>query len=178
MGIPTLISTSTASDTASVAITSGIDGTYDEYMFVMTDINPATDSAEFTFQADVDGSTDYDLTMTTTAFFSYNQEDDGGAALAYRTAGDQAQGTAFQHIQIDVGNGADESAVAILHLFNPSSTTYVKHFYCRSQCYQSTSTSQEFYTAGYFNTTTAIDKIQFKFSAGNLDGVIQLYGIA
>ena len=178
MGIPTLISTATASNAATVSITSGIDSTYDEYMFVFTDINPTVDSVEFQFQMDVNGSTDYDTTITSTSFYTYNQEDDGGRGQNYDTGQDQALGTAFQTIGTDIGNGTDESCAGILHIFSPSNTTYVKHFYSRFQEYQAANTSQEVHTAGYLDLTTALDKIQFKMSSGNFDGVIQMYGIA
>ena len=177
MGIPTLISTSTASNASEVDITSGIDSTYDEYMFVFTDINPATNSTEFGFQMDVSGSTDYDTTITSTSFFTYHQEDDGAAAQSYDTGQDQAQGTGFQTIGTDVGSGADESCAGILHIFSPSNTTYVKHFYSRFQEYQAADTSQEVCTAGYLNLTAALDKIQFKFAAGNFDGTIKMWGV-
>ena len=106
MGIPTLISTHTASNAATVSITSGIDSTYDEYMFVFTDINPATDSATFKFQA---GSS-YNETITSTSFYAEHNEADSVTGLAYDTGFDQAQGTAFQDITANTGNGADEAA--------------------------------------------------------------------
>ena len=178
MGIPTLISTSTASNSSSIDITSGIDSTYDEYMFVFTDINPATDNADFSFQCDVDGSTSYNISMTTTWFYAYHDEGGSSATVTYQTANDQAQGTAFQMIAKDTGNLADESCAGILHLFSPASTTYVKHFYSRVQNSQGNTNTNDIHCAGYVNTTTAIDKIQFKMSTGNFDGVIQMYGIS
>jgi len=178
MGIPTLISTSTASNAASVAITSGIDSTYDEYMFVFTDIGPATDNTNFTFQCSTDGGSNYNLTLTSTAFAAFHSEDNSEATLTYRTGSDLAQSTGFQHLAEEVGGGSDESSAGILHLFTPSNTTYVKHFYSRFNEYTADSKSHELYAAGYFNTTSDIDAIQFKMASGNFDGVIQMYGIA
>jgi hypothetical protein len=178
MGIPTLISTATASNAASVSITSGIDSTYDEYMFVFTDINPATDDAHFTCQFNESGGADFNETITSTVFRGYHAEDDSAANLAYDTGADQAQGTAYQHICGNVGNGADESCAGIMHLFSPSSTTFAKHFYARLNKYHAGSNTMDVFTAGYINTTAAIDEVDFKFSSGNMDGVIQLYGIA
>jgi len=178
MGIPTLISTATSSDVASVAITSGIDSTYDEYMFVFTDINPATDTASFTFQCSIDSGSNYNVAMTTTTFRAYNKEDDSSTDFSYSTGADQAQGTAYQRLIYYMGNGSDESGAGILNLFSPSSTTYVKHFYSNTQQLQSGDVSVNAYAAGYFNTTSAIDAISFKMSSGNFDGVIQMYGIA
>ena len=173
----TLISTSTATGEASIEITSGIDNTYDEYVFVFTNINPVDNSTEFQFQMDAAG-TSYNTTMTTTSWCAYNQENGGGQGFFYDTGQDQAQGTSLQTIGIDIGNGADEMAAGTLHLFNLSSTTYQKHFYSRFQEYQANDTSQEVYTAGYFNTTAALTKIKFLFTSGNFDGTIQMYGVA
>jgi hypothetical protein len=174
---PILISTSTASGSSSIDITSGIDSTYDEYMFVFTDINPATDSTDFTFQANVAGQTGFNETVTSTAWRAYHYENDSITSLGYRDTDDQAQGTGFIKLAPVVGNGADESCAGILHLFSPSSTTYVKHFYATTQEYFASDASREFFAAGYFNVTGAVDEISFKMSSGNFDGTIQMYGI-
>ena len=178
MGIPTLISTATASNASEVAITSGVDSTYDEYMFVCTDINAATDNTDFGFQVNVDGQSGYNETMTTTVFDASIDGSGGSGNLAYNPANDQAQGTALQPLIRACGNGADESGVVILHLFSPSNTTYVTHFYARAHNLQFEDYSQEYYLAGYVNVTGAIDEIEFKMTSGNFDGVIQMYGIA
>jgi hypothetical protein len=108
----------------------------------------------------------------------YHSESDGTPALEYRTAYDQAQGTAFQTIMPYMGNGSDESGAGELHLFNPSNTTYVKHFYIKTNYYYSSDVCYSTFVGGYINDTTAIDDIQFKMSSGNMDGVIKLYGIS
>ena len=185
MGIPTLIKTLTASDSASLAFVDGasdvtLDSTYDEYMFVFTDIGPATDSANFSFQVNAtdDAGGGYDTSLiTSTSFRAYLSEADS-EDLGYQTNYDLAQSSSFQPIAQDLANDSDGSAAGILHLFSPSSTTYVKHFYSRFSCMQSNSAENAVYVAGYINDTTAIDEIQFKMSSGNFDGVIQLYGIA
>ena len=186
MGIPTLIKTQTASDSASLDFVDGtadvvLDSTYDEYMFVFTDINPATDSARFSFQVNAtdDAGGDYDTSLiTSTSFRAYHAESDSEAAIAYDAGGDLAQSASFQILTDIIGNGADESCAGIMHLFSPSSTTYVKHFYATLNAYQSSNYSIVHYTAGYINDTTAIDEIRFKMSSGNFDGVIQMYGIS
>ena len=181
MGIPTLISTHTASDSSSVDITSGIDSTYDEYMFVFTDINPATDNVIFSFQVNAtdDPGGDFDTSLiTSTAFAALHDEADGTTQLGYEGGHDLAQSASFQSISRSLGNGADESCAGILHLFSPASTTYVKHWYSRFNGYLHHDYSNNDFMAGYINDTTAIDEIQFKMSSGNFDGVIQLYGIA
>ena len=178
MGIPTLISTHTADGDSELDITSGIDSTYDEYMFVCTDLGPATDDAHFTFQVNAASGSGFNETITSSYFETYHNEGDTGTALAYAPDFDQAQGTAYQVLPYNLGNGSDESAAGILHLFSPSSTTYVKHFYARFQTYQSGDYSIGTFIAGYINTTAAIDEISFKMSSGDMDGVIQMYGIA
>ena len=186
MGIPTLIKTLTASDSASLAFVDGasdvtFDSTYDEYMFVFTDIGPATNDVQLTFQVNAtdDAGGGYDTSLITSSFFNpYHYEDDSSAALGYRDSMDLAQSASGQPITQSGGNAADESSAGILHIFNPSSTTYVKHFYGRSNSYHQADITLDNFFAGYINDTTAIDEIQFKMSSGNFDGVIQMYGIA
>ena len=175
-GGPILISTSTASGASSVAITSGITSTYDEYMFVFTDINPATDNVHFQFQVNADGATGFNETITSTAFGAEHYES-GSASLSYEASYDQANGTAYQYIGRKGGNASDEGYAGELHLFSPSSTTYVKHFYSQVNSNQSDEAFNSSYFAGYINTTSAIDEIDFKMSSGNFDGTIQMYGI-
>jgi len=177
MGIPTLISTSTASNSSSIDITSGIDSTYDEYMFVFTDINPATDNTDFVFLGSSNGGTGYGVTKTTTAFRAKHTEADS-TSFGYLTGYDRAQSTDTQVLAYGVGSDSDESTAGIFHIFNPSSTTYVKHFYSRFSAYSASIETTDIFIAGYWNTTSAIDAVQFKMLSGNFDGVIQLYGIS
>ncbi len=186
MGIPTLIKTLTASNDASLSFVDGaasvvFDGTYDEYMFVCTDIGPATDSAVFQFQVNAtdDAGGGYDTSLITSTFFrAFHYESGSNAGIDYSTAQDLAQSASFQNLVEQTGNGADESCAGILHIFSPSSTTYVKHFYGRFNSLHTSDVTLDCFSAGYINDTTAIDEIQFKMSSGNFDGVIQLYGIA
>ena len=174
-----LITTNTISSGVSESsFTSNIDSTYDTYLFKFINIHPANDGENFTVGFR-DGSTDYDATKTTTVFRAYHTENGSGAALGYRTSEDIAQGTGFQIINFEVDNDADSSCCGELFLFSPSSTTFVKHFISRGQTVQTASTSREDYVAGYCNTTTAIDGVQFKMSGGNIDsGVIKMYGLS
>ena len=173
----TLITTNTSSNAASSSFTSGIDSTYKLYIFKFYDVNPATNGVQFSFQANAVGASGYNETMTTTFFTAWHSENDAETSLAYQASFDQAQGTAFQPLTEGVGDGADESCSGELHLFNPSSTTYVKHFYSRTNEYFEGTYSMDNYSAGYFNTTTAIDDIQFKMSSGNFDGTIKMWGV-
>ena len=174
-----LISTQTASSSSAISFTSGIDSTYKEYVFKFINIHPSGDGSDgvFKFQADTGTNTNYNQTITSTYFIAYHKEDGSETSLGYSTGGDLAQGTGFQYI----GSGDTDSDSGIsgyLHLFDPSNTTFVKHFIARSNCYNANDYSQDFYAAGYFNTTSAIDAIQFKMVSGNIDaGTIKLYGI-
>ena len=173
-----LISTQTASSSATLSFTSGIDSTYKKYVFKFINIHPATDEAHFTVGFR-DGGTAYDAVKTTTYILSYHAEDDSETSLAYNAASDLAQGTGFQRILHGVGNGNDESASGYLHLFEPASTTFVKHFIAGGSSYNAGSYEYTTYVAGYNNVTAAIDGVQFKMSSGNIDsGVVKLYGIS
>ena len=172
-----LIQTQTASNSATISFTSGINSTYGEYIFKFYNINPATDETNFQFQGNANGQSGYNETITSTAFRTKHDEADSFAAIEYQTSTDQAEGTSYQSIGQNIGNGGDESCAGELHLFNPSSSTYVKHFISRSNNYWKDQVSGEIYAGGYFNTTTAIDDIQFKMSSGNFDGTIKLWGV-
>ena len=173
-----LLETQTASSSDTLSFTSNIDSTYKEYIFKCIDIHPATDDVRFTFQADTGTNTNYNQTITSTNFAANHGEDGNNGALAYDSGEDQAQGTAFHRLVGSVGNDNDQCCVGILHIFNPSSTTFVKHFIATFQETRNNNSSKEHFTGGYFNTTTAITRFQFKMSSGNIDsGTINLYGV-
>jgi hypothetical protein len=174
-----LLSTQTASNSATISFTSDITSKYREYVFAIYNLNPATDGTHLGFQGDANGGdNDYnDLLITSTSFNAYHAESDGAAALAYETGHDQAQVAGFQNISNTSGNGADENNAIKLHLFNPASTTYVKHFYARTSGLYEGDYNQDFFIGGYFNTTSAINAIQFKMSSGNFDGKIKMWGV-
>jgi hypothetical protein len=171
-----LLSSQTASNSASISFTSGIDSTYGEYIFRFYNINPATDDTGFQFQFNASGQSGYNETLTTSMFRPYHTEADG-SGLAYITASDQAQGTAFQGVNFSLSSDADSSCAGELHLFNPASTSYVTHFYSRSSTYSSAPGATDFFVGGYVNTTSAITDVQFKSSSGNFDGTIKLWGV-
>jgi hypothetical protein len=174
----TLISSQTASASASISFTTGIDSTYKAYKFVFSNIHPASDTY-FQFNMSTDGGSNYNVTKTTTTVYTEHGEGDGGGALGYITARDLAQSTAFQILSVDgVGNDSDQNFSGTLHLFNPSSTTFVKHFIANGNNAQPSDYSQQGLTAGYGNTTSAVNAIRFQMSSGNIDaGTIYLYGI-
>ena len=179
---PVLIQSQTASGDASISFTSGIDSTYDKYMFVYVNIHPATNRAKFLFQVNVSGESGFNESMTTTSFTAYNAESGGTPVLGYRTGADQANGTAYQKLSEEISNASKGSTSGEFHLFAPSSTTYVKQFYQRSNDYNDTGGgaiySNESFTAGYINVTGAITEVSFKMDSGNIDaGTIKLYGV-
>ena len=174
----TLISSQTASASATISFTTGIDSTYKAYKFVFSSIHPATDGAVFTFNLSTDSGSNYNVTKTTTAFEASHNEAGTLTNLSYRTADDLAQSTAFQLISDAIGNGNDESCSGSLQLFNPASSVFVKHFIANTNTYYDADYSINQYIAGYGNTTSAVNAIQFKMSSGNIDdGTIYLYGI-
>jgi len=176
-GAMVLLETQTASSSATLDFTDNIDSTYDEYVFKFYNIHLSANTP-FGFQGNAAGGSGFDETITSTSFFSRHDEGDGTSQLAYSTANDQAQGTSFQRLATDQGTGNDENMGGFLHLFNPSSTTFVKHFISNCQSAQASDFSMQRFAAGYFNTTSAIDEIQFKPESGTFDGVIKLYGIS
>ena len=174
-----LLETKTASSDGTLSFTSGIDSTYKEYIFKYVNVHPASNNVDFQFNMSADSCSNYNVTKTTTTFQAYLNEGDSANGLAYGSSRDLAQSTDFQGIVIGVGNGNDEAASGYLHIFEPSSTTFVKHFISGSNNYRADNESQQHYTAGYGNTTSAVDAIQFKMSSGNIDaGTIKLYGVS
>jgi hypothetical protein len=179
-GTLTLLSTQTASASATISFTTGLDSTYDEYIFKFIDIHPSVQNAFFTFNFSTDSGSNYNVTKTSTAFRAYHFETDLSEILEYLVNQDLAQSTSFQPL-IYSGNDNDMSVCGELKIFNPSSTTYVKHYISVSNGYTDgggADLSENFYIAGYGNTTSAVNAIQFKMSSGNIDdGVIKLYGV-
>jgi len=178
-GSMVLLSTQTASGSANLSFTSGIDDTYDSYVFKFINIHPAS-ASKFQFNVSIDGGSNYNVAKTTTSFGAYHTEADDATSLNYKTTHDLANGTGYQILSVngDVGTAADMSYVGTLKLFNPSSTTFVKHFISIGNFVDNGPTSQNPYVAGYANTTSAVNAINFQMGSGNIDsGVIKMYGI-
>ena len=177
----TLIQEQTASSSSTIDFTSGIDSTYKEYVFKFYDIHPSTNAVDFLFQADTGTNTNYNQTITSTHFIAGHSEADDNTALTYRTDGDLAQSTSFQQLNEynTIGNDNDQSLAGTLTIFEPSSSTFVKHFIATTDLAEQNNYQVNCFIAGYFNTTTALTRFQFKMSSGNIDsGVIKLYGIS
>jgi hypothetical protein len=172
-----LLSTQTASASATISFTTGLDSTYDEYIFKFINIHPSVDGGRFEFNLSTDSGSNYNVTKTSTFFYSYHNEGDTSTGLEYDIDGDLAQSTGFQRIQF-IGNDNDQNLGGTLTLFNPSSTTYVKHFLLTANIIGSTDISLNQFIGGYGNTTSAINAVRFQFSSGNIDdGIIKLYGV-
>ena len=181
-----LLSTVTASSSSTISFTSNIDSTYKEYIFKFIDIHPASEYGFFQFQADTGTNTNYNQTITSTSWLATHSENGSEAIINYNTGSDQALGTAFQHISDQLEADNDSCLCGTLHIFDPSSTTFSKQFIARTQFHQADPSSREYYVAGYFTTTTALTRFQFKIlgnsgGAGNSNtidsGTIKLYGV-
>jgi len=173
-----LLSTQTASSSSTITFDSGIDSTYKEYIFKFINIHASNDDAEFNVNFR-DGSTAYDATKTSTNFFAYHTENDGSAAIQYGSLFDLAQSTGGQNLAYGMGTANDECLSGTLTLFDPSSTTFVKHFIAENTNYQNNDGAWHNFVAGYCNVTAAIDGVQFSMSAGNIDsGTFKLYGVS
>ena len=177
------IKTVTASNDANVDFNHGesnvvLDSTYPIYIIKLINIHGASNDTVFSFQVNGVGETGFNETITSSYFKAGQNEAGSYNVLGYSTGSDQAQGTGYQTISENMGNENDECGSGELILFNPASTTFVKHFMCTFQHQQHASQSYQSRVAGYFNTTTAIDQIVFKFASGNIDtGTFKLYGI-
>ena len=184
-GSMTLIKEVTASSDASISFVDGssdvvLDSTYPIYKFEFINMHPATNNVSFQFNFSTDSGSNYNVTKTSTNFRSYHFESDAAAALQYQTSQDLAQSTSYQNFFGDdgLGNDNDQSTSGYLHLFNPSSTTFVKHFIANTNMSHHSDLSVQNFIAGYGNTTNAVDAIDFKMSSGNIDsGDILLYGV-
>jgi len=184
LGSMTFIKKLTASSSATLSFVDGTDGvvlddTYKEYVFYWFNSHPSVDGTRLQFNLSTDSGSNYNVTKTTTSFRAYHDEADTDTGLFYETGNDLAQSTGFQDLSDYNGNENDEASSGYLHLFNPSSTTFVKHFIANINSVQSSNYSMNTFVAGYGNTTSAVNAIRFQMSSGNIDaGDICLYGIA
>jgi hypothetical protein len=180
----THIKTLTASSSSTISFVNGssdvvLDSTYPIYMFKFINMHPATNNVDFQFNASIDSGSNYNVTKTTTQFNAYHNEAGNDQVLGYNASYDLAQSTAFQNITNDISNESDMNTAATLTIYDPANTTFVKHFMATTNNnYNSGGYFQNDFLAGYFNTTSALNAIQFKMSSGNVDdGIIKLYGI-
>ena len=179
LGSMTFISKQTASNSSTISFTSGIDSTYKEFIFAFKNIHPETDNVLFQFQGNASGGSGYNETITSSVFQAYHNEGNSDSNLGYSQHRDLGNSTSFQDINDSMGNANDECLSGYLHLFNPSGTVGVKHFMGLTSRTHAVDYANQMFLAGYFNTTSAIDEIQFKMSSGNIDsGQILLFGLS
>ena len=183
-GSLTFIKKLTASTSATLSFVHGassvvLDGTYKEYLFTFNNIHPGTNNKRLTFNMSIDSGSNYNVAKTSSYFYAFNFERADNPEVEYNTGSDLAQGTGFQMITTEIQLDNDGCSACFMHLFNPSSTTFVKHFIAVTNDYQNEDRDYSNYSAGYGNTTSAVNAIQFKMNAGNIDaGDICLYGIS
>jgi hypothetical protein len=182
-GAMTFIKKLTASSSSTLSFVDGssdvvLDNTYKEYLFIFKNIHPSSDSATFSFNFSADTGSNYNVTKTSSFFEAFHSENDAIAAVQYASSHDLAQSTDFQKITSGLGSDNDQCCDGFLSLFNPSDTTFVKHFIGTTASYYAGDYVQQDSFAGYANTTSAVDAVQFKMASGNIDaGTITLYGI-
>ena len=182
-GAITVIKKLTASSSSTLSFVDGsssvvLDNTYKEYIFDFNNMHPATDGANFTFQSSTDSGSNYNTTITTTYFTAFHAENGSDQSLTYESGRDLSQSTSFKTLINEVGNDNDQCLAGNLHIFNPSSKTFVKHFIARTNNAHQADKSRDVFSCGYMNTTSAIAAIQFKLGSGNIEsGTITLYGI-
>jgi hypothetical protein len=176
----TLIATATASGSATLEFTSGIDSTYDVYEFHMVNMHPANNNVYLAFQVNAAGESGFNEVITSTFFYAWHHEGNAYEGMGYGATYDQAEGTAYQALGSSIGNASKKQKSGVLTLYDPSSTTFVKHFTATTNTYNDTTAGANNFVAGYINTTAAIDEISFKMiTAGNIDaGVIKMFGVS
>ena len=171
-----LLATETASSSATISFTSGIDSTYKEYIVKFISVHPSAD-AKLKVNFTTDG-TNWNASKTTTYFIAYHDEGDTATGLTYQTGEDLAQASGVQTSSQEIGTDNDQSGSGSLHLFDPSSTTFVKHFFSRSSASASDDYLGDGFCAGYCETTSAVTGIRFTAASGNIDaGTFKLYGV-
>tara|TARA_R100001460_G_scaffold26041_2_gene52525 strand:+ start:626 stop:1237 length:612 start_codon:yes stop_codon:yes gene_type:complete len=176
-----LISTSTiTSSTSAIEITSGLDSTYKEYIFKFINLHPVSDGTSFQFQASTDGGSSYGVNKTSTFFEAEHDEGDSSTALQYNTTFDRgANSTDYITLLSEIGDDADQSGSGTLHLFDPSNTTFVKHYIANTSSSSNANFSRNQFIGGYFNTTSAINALKFEMRTGNIEkAVLKMYGVS
>ena len=172
------ISEQTASGSASISFTTGIDSTYPIYKFEFINIHPSSNNRDLRFNLSIDSGSNYNVVKTTTYFLTSHTEDNTFTELQYKPNDDLVQSTSDQPICRGIGGNSDESGSGFLYLFNPSSTTFVKHFLSNTQAYGQGGYTVQQFVGGYGNTTSAINGVRFNLNGGLIDsGTIKLYGI-
>lgn len=177
LGDMVLVSSATASSSASIEFTLG---NYKEYQFYFVNIHPSINEAYLGINFSIDNGSNYNVTKTTTFFQAYHFENGSATNLQYSASADLAQSTGDQRIISGIDDDNDSSGSGFISVFNPSSTTYVKHFIsqCNTVYPETPNLCVQQYVAGYANTSSILTNIRFQMSSGNIDsGTILMYGL-
>ena len=175
--------TSDGSDANATFDNTIITDTYSEYVFIVNSLHPETNAKYLGFSPSIDNGSNYNLTNTSTMFFAYHREDNGGSTALEYGSGQDTHNGANVLISGDTGNEADECVSGIFKLYNPSSTAFVKHFVGQMNSSDGGSGTATYdfaaYSAGYINTTSAVNNIKFTFNSGEIQGgTIQVFGVS
>ena len=175
----TLISTQTASNSSTISFTSGIDSTYDVYVFKFIHIHPSHSSHDdFLFNLSTDSGSNYNVNKTGTYWSAISFENGGYSDIEYNSSLDHSSDTGFNHITDNTGNDNDQSLSGFFTLYEPSNTSRVTHYSTRIENSEIASAIDTF-VSGYANTSNSINAIQFKFQSGNIaSGLIKMYGVS
>jgi len=185
-GAMTHIKTQTTTGASDIQFINGtsdvvFDSTYPIYVLKLINCDTSTYENVYINFTDDTSSHSFDLNIQTTAFVGEHSEDDSSVArLDYSESYDKALGTDANIFNINKGgmdSGADSSASGEIYFFNPSSTTFVKHFILRVNSMSEYPGSTDNNVAGYVNTTAAVTGFKIHGVGGNMTGTYKLYGI-
>jgi len=180
----TLLQTQTASSSATISFTSGIDTTYNSYLFKFINIHPSStdvNGESFWVNFSIDGGSNYNANKTSTFFYILNQESDSLYGPTYYNGGDLGNSSSDQIMTSELGGDNDQSVSGYLHLFDPSNTVGVKHFICQVNEARASDGSEANYLSGYINSTSAVNGVRFGMTRSGetiQSGVIKLYGVS
>ncbi len=177
-----LIQEQSGSGSSTIAFTSGIDSTYPIYVFKFMSMHPSSEQ-ELVMDFSSDGGSTYDKLYSTTFFRSAHNDAGTDGSVVYVTSRDLASSGSRPFLSVPIGTESDNSCSGEMYLFDPSNTTFFKHFLTKTNIYvadgsDAGSYSQNSFVSGYAKTTSAINAVKFEMDGGNIDaGTIKMYGI-
>jgi len=178
-GALTFISKSTVSGTpSSIEFTSGIDSTYNTYMFLLEGLvnNSTNYSGVLRLNASTNGGTGYGLNAYSATSANYSIS--SGQAFSYLSSYDSVNSSDPVNIS-GIGASGDTgfNTSGRIHLYNPSSTSLTK-FMQGNVNYKSSGGVGQFISAARFDQSNDIDAVKFDLSSGSFTaGSISLYGV-
>ena len=160
--------------------TSGVvfDSTYKLYIFKLIGCIPEEGGQAICgIDASTDTGSSFGVACTDAVFQAQQAENGDNALLTYNTDNDLAQSTGRVTIGYG-GTGSDEGICGTVFIFNPSDTTYVKHYQSETMQIMDNDAFRHQFNGGYWNTTSALDAFRFKFDSSDWSGTVKLYGVA